>query len=355
MAIKDQIFHLSGPWGLTRVDWKNAAHVRAVVACLVQCVYVLERDRQKKRKGDKALTLPWCETFGFKLKSTLEHNVGPSIFGPFIFGPSIFGAIFEFKPPTSSCNHSAGGPRFVVAFRGTLFKKKSLVRDIKLDFQVILNEHHSSSCCQTAIQAVEDLVATAGDSREVWLTGHSLGSAIALQAGKNMAKKEVYLESLLFNPPYPSVPTEKIKSKSLKLTLHLAKSVLRAGVAVAKQSPLQRKQSESSFAAMSPWVPKLFVNEADYVCFEYIGYFGYGNWMRKHRLENIYKFASQYSLRSLLFMSKKESQAEPLHLIPSAYLTINSKPPKWFLSAHGIREWWKPNLELESEVYQCEY
>ncbi|KAL3738337.1 hypothetical protein ACJRO7_019807 [Eucalyptus globulus] len=336
---EDQTFHLGRP------SQKNAAHVIAVVACLVQCVYVLELDRQKKRKGDKALAPPWRETFGFQLKRPLVDKADSSIFG----------AIFEYNPPPYSCNHSAGGPRFVVAFRGTLFKKKSFLRDTWLDFQVILNNLHSTSRCQTAIQEVEDLVATAGYSGEVWLTGHSLGSAIALQAGKNMAKKEVYLESLLFNPPYPSVPTEKIKSKSLKLTLHLAKSVLRAGVAVAKQSPLQRKQSESSFAAMSPWVPKLFVNEADYVCFEYIGYFGYGNWMRKHRLENIYKFASQYSLRSLLFMSKKEAQTEPLHLIPSANLTINSKPPKRFLSAHGISEWWKPNLELESEVYQCEY
>ncbi|KAL3738332.1 hypothetical protein ACJRO7_019802 [Eucalyptus globulus] len=347
MAIEDQIFRLSGPRDLTRVDWKNAAHVRSVVACLVQCVYVLELDRQKERKGDKALAPPWCETFGFKLKRTLKDNVSSSI-----FGPSIFGAIFECKPPTSSCNHSAVGPRFVVAFRGTLFKKESLVRDIRLNFQVILNKLHSSSCCQTAIQAVKDLVATAGDSREVWLAGHSLGSAIALQTGKNMTIKEVYLESLLFNPPYPSVPTEKIESETVKRACHLAKSGLRAGLALATQSSEQREHSASSFAALFPWVPKLFVNKKDDFCSEYIGYFKHGKWMLKHGFENFHNFASQYSVRSMVFKSENGAQAEPLYLIPSANLTINSKPTKCLRSAHCLSQWWRQDQELESKVYK---
>ncbi|KAL3738334.1 hypothetical protein ACJRO7_019804 [Eucalyptus globulus] len=333
MANKDQNFQLSGPPKLAHVDWKNAAHVRAVVASLVQCVYVSERDRQKKRE----LALPWCETFGFQLKRKLIDKADSSIFG----------AIFKCEPLTSSCNHSAGGPRFVVAFRGTLFAKKSWLRDIGLDVQVILNKLHSSSRCQTAIQAVEDLVATADDSGEVWLTGHSLGTAIALQAGSNMAKKGVYLESLLFNPPYPSFPTEKIKGKTVKGACHLIKSGFR-------WVP-QLKQSASSFAAMSSWVPQLFVNKDDYVCSGYIGYFKDRKCMRKHGFEDFHNFASQYSVRSMLLTSETGALAEPLHLIPSANLTINLKPPKSFLSAHGIIEWWKPNLELESEVYLCEY
>lgn len=336
MDIEDQIFQLPGPPKLAYIDWKNAAHERAVVACLVQCVYVCERDRQMKPKGDKALA--WCETFGFKLKRTLVDKADSSIFG----------AIFEYKPPPSSCNHSADGPRFVVAFRGTLLKIITLTRDIWLDILIGLNRLHFRSRCQTAIQVVEDLVATAGDSREVWLTGHSLGSAIALQAGKNMAKKEVYLESLLFNPPYPSVPTEKWPR-------HLAKSVLRAGLALVTQSQEKQEQSASSFAACSPWAPQLFVNKDDVVCSGYIGYFKYQKGMLKYGLEDFAKFASQYSVRSMLvnvYRSENEARVEPSHLIPSANLTINLKPPKSFLSAHGISEWWKLNLELESEVYK---
>ncbi|XP_039168461.1 GDSL esterase/lipase At4g10955 [Eucalyptus grandis] len=344
MAFKNQDFHRSGPRARTRIDWKNADHGRSVVASLVKGAYVLERDRRGKREGSQALAPPWWETFAFQLKRILVDGADSPIFG----------AIFEYKPLPSSCNHSADGPCFVVAFRGTLFTKESFFRDIELDVQFLRNELHSSSRCKTAVQAVEDLVAAAGNSKVVWLAGHSLGSAIALEAGKNMAKKGYYLKSFLFNPPYASVPIEKIKSKIWKRAFQLAESGLCAAAALAKQSPEQLKQSADSFAALSPWVPQLFVNKADCVCSGYIGYFEHGKWMQKFRLGGIRKIASRYSV-ILLFMSENGTQAEPLHLIPSANLSINSKPPKCFLRAHKISEWWKLDLELESEVYKYEY
>ncbi|XP_039169228.1 GDSL esterase/lipase At4g10955-like [Eucalyptus grandis] len=314
--------------------WKNADHVRSVIASLVKGAYVLERDRGGKREGSQALAPPWWETFGFQLERTLEDEADPSIFG----------AIFKYEPPPSSSNYSADGPHFVVAFRGTLIEEESFL-DIKLDIQFIRNKLHFSSRCKTAVQAVEHLVA-AGNSKVVWLAGHSLGSAIGMQVGKDMAKKGVYLESLLFNPPYPSVPTDK-------RTRHLTKSGFRAVGALVTQSPEQREQSASSYAALSPWVPQLFVNKGDFVCSGYIGYFKYRKWMRKYGLEDFANFASQYSVRSMLFRSENGAQVEPLHLIPSANLTINfSNQSECFLSAHHLSKWWGQDLELESEVYK---
>ncbi|KAL3738328.1 hypothetical protein ACJRO7_019800 [Eucalyptus globulus] len=340
MATKDQIFHLSGPSGLTGINWKNADHVRKVVASLVQGAYVLEQDRQGKREGSQALAPPWWETFGFQLKRILVEKADSSIFG----------AIFEYKPPPSSCNHSADGPRFVVAFRGTLIEDESFVQDIQMDLQFFRNELHSSSRCETAMQAVENLVATAGDSR-VWLAGHSLGSAIALLAGKNMAKKGLKLESFLFNPPYVSAPIESIKSQKLKRAIQVGICAATFVGALANRSVEELSQSTDSFAALSRWVPRLFVNEVDYVSSGYISYFERQAGMQNMGARAIQRVASQHTLGSL-FLSENGTQAEPLHLIPSADLTINSNPPKEFVKAHAICEWWNPDLKLQSKVYK---
>ncbi|XP_030470201.2 GDSL esterase/lipase At4g10955-like [Syzygium oleosum] len=339
MASERESFDLSGPLYLTRVDWNNAHHRRSVAACLVQGVYILERDRQEKREGPQALAPPWWEFFNFRLLRKLVDNVDLSIFG----------AIFEYKPPSSSSNHSADGPHFVVAFRGTITKKESVSRDIKLDLHLIQHGLHSTSRFETAMQAVRNMVATAGDSR-VWLAGHSLGSAIALLAGKNMAKTGSFLKSFLFNPPYVSAPIEKIKNKKVKHGIRFANSVITAGLTLAMKAPQLRNQSANFFTALSAWVPQLYVNAADNVCSEYIGYFEHRNNMQEIGAGAIEKLATQHSLGSL-FMSAIGKQAEPLHLIPSANLTINLNPSLEFKRAHGIHQWWKHDLKLQSKVY----
>ncbi|XP_030470200.1 GDSL esterase/lipase At4g10955-like [Syzygium oleosum] len=340
MVSESEIFDRSGPSDLTRIDWNNADHQRSVAACLVQAVYVLERDRQEKREGPQALAPRWWEFFNFQLLRKLEDKANPSIFG----------AIFEYKPPPSSGNHSADGPHFVVAFRGTLIKVETFCQDMKLNAKLIRNELPSAYRCETATQAVQDMVATAGDSR-VWLAGHSLGSAIALQAGKNMAKQGLFLESFLFNPPYLSTPLEKIENESLKRAVHFGTDVGRAAWAIATKSRQQLNQSANSFAALSPWVPRLFVNKVDKICLGYIDYFDRRVSMQKMGAGGLGRFASQHSLGSLV-MSKKGKQAEPLHFIPSANLIINLDPPPEFRRAHGILEWWKQDLKLKTKVYK---
>ncbi|MBA0764182.1 hypothetical protein Gotri_013548, partial [Gossypium trilobum] len=92
---------------------------------------------------------------------------------------------------------------------------------------------------------VEDRVSKAGSSK-VWLTGHSLGAAIAMLAGKNMAKRGKFLESFLFNPPYASFPIETIfkDNKNVIRGLQLTITVINGGVALA----LGFSGDEDSFA-----------------------------------------------------------------------------------------------------------
>ncbi|KAJ6695296.1 ALPHA/BETA-HYDROLASES SUPERFAMILY PROTEIN [Salix koriyanagi] len=229
----------------------NAHHRRSVAASLVQGVRVLERDRQVKRRGSQALAPPWWEFFHFQLHRQLVDDVDSSIFG----------AIYEFKPPESHYDKSVvESPCYVIAFRGTITKPGSVQRDLELDMSIIRNRLHETSRFETAIQAVRNVVATAGESN-VWLAGHSLGAATALLAGKTMAKTGIFLQAFLFNSPFISAPIERIKDKRVKHGLRIASSVITAGLAfTTKKKSSQNSRSVDPFATLSAWIPFLFVN-----------------------------------------------------------------------------------------------
>ncbi|KAL2347954.1 hypothetical protein Fmac_001954 [Flemingia macrophylla] len=343
MASERECFDLSGPLHLTCVDWDNAYHRMSVAASLVQGVYVLEKDRQERREGPKALSLPWWEFFHFQLLRTIVDDVDSSIFG----------AIYEFKPPPSICNDTLyRSPRYVIAFRGTITKGDSVSRDIEMDIQLVRNGLHQTSRSEIAIQAARNMVAAVGGSN-VWLAGHSLGSAMAMLAGKTMAKTGIFIESFLFNPPYVSAPIERIKDKKLKHGLRFAGSVVTAGLAIAMKAKQKKGLSFDTFAALSAWVPCLFVNPYDHICCEYVGYFEHRRKMEEIGAGSIEKLATQTSLGCLVMGALGKEPEEPLHLIPSASLTINYTPSRDFRDAHGIHQWWRPDLRLESKL--CKY
>ena len=313
----------------------------SVAASLVQGVYIIERDRQEGRVGSNALAPPWWTFFHFQLFRPLVDDVDSSIFG----------AIYEFKPPAYWHNDSLyRSPRYVIAFRGTLTKADSVSRDIELDIHFIRNGLHQTSRFEIAIQAVRNMVATAGDSN-VWLAGHSLGSGIAMLAGKTMAKTGMFLESFLFNPPYVSAPIERIKDKKLKHGIRIAGSVITAGLTIAMKAKQQKSLSLDPFEALSAWVPGLFVNPADHLCSEYIGYFEHRKRMEEIGIGSIERLATQNSIGGLL-MGAFGKECEPLHLIPSANLTVNGTPARDFKEAHGIHQWWRPDLCLEHKLYK---
>ncbi|CAL5364553.1 unnamed protein product [Camellia sinensis] len=340
MASEREIFSLSGPVYLTVDDWKNPHHRRSVAASLVQGVYILERDRQQNRQGPQALAPPWWDFFHFQLIRVLVDDVDHSIFG----------AIYEFKFPPY-CNYFVQNPpRYVVAFRGTIAKPDTRSQDLKLDLQFVQNSLQQSTRFQIAMQAVQNMVAMAG-AANIWLAGHSLGSAIALLAGKNMVKIGCFVETYLFNPPFTSAPIEKIKNKKLKHWIRFTSSVVTAGIAVAVNGHHQSPQKDDSFSVLSGWIPYLFVNPSDPISSEYIGYFEHRLKMMKVGDGSLGRLATQNSIGSLL-SGALGRDSEPAHLIPSAYLTINLSPSEDFKKAHGIHQWWTPNMQCQFKLYQ---
>ncbi|CAH1451562.1 unnamed protein product [Lactuca virosa] len=339
-AISDrEIFELSGPLHLTTIDWTNPDHRRSVAACLVQGVYIIERDRQENRQPP--LAPPWWQFFNFDLHSQLIDDADSCIFG----------AIYKFKNPISEST-----PSYIIAFRGTLTKGNALSRDLELDIHIIKNGLHQTSRFEIAMQAVKNLVSGQTSKSNIWLTGHSLGSAMALLAGKKMAKSGILLDSYLFNPPFFSAPLENIKDQNLKHGIRIASSFLTAGLAVAAQirnTNQQRNNNtpEDSFLALAGWVPCLYVNPGDHICSEYIGYFEHRKKMEEIGAGGIEKLATQHSISGVFFNAIGKESHEPLHLLPSANLTINLTPAVDFKEAHGIHQWWISNQKLETRVY----
>ncbi|KAL0331082.1 UNVERIFIED_CONTAM: GDSL esterase/lipase [Sesamum angustifolium] len=344
VASEREIYGLSGPLHLTTVDCLNedeSNHQRSVAASLVQGVYILERDRQEKREGNRALAPPWWEAFQFQLYRLLIDDADSCVFG----------AIYQLTSVPSDSNHSADqAPRYVIAFRGTITKGDAFSRDVELDIHIIRNGLHQTSRFETAIQAVRHVVATFGSSN-VWLAGHSLGAAMAMLAGKNMAKTGVFLEAFLFNPPFFSAPIERIKDKKVKHGIRFAGSVITAGLALAMKHNHQANRSGGTFVALSAWLPCLFVNRADHICSEYVGYFEHRKRMEEMGAGAVERLATQHSIGGLLLNAMGKPSEEPLHLIPSASLTVNLTPVRDFKEAHGIHQWWRPDLLLESKIY----
>ncbi|XP_054808619.1 GDSL esterase/lipase At4g10955-like [Prosopis cineraria] len=345
MASEREYFDLSGPLHLTSVDWNNANNRMTVAASLVQGVYILERDRQERREGPNALASPWWAFFNFKLLRPLVDDVDSSIFG----------AIYEFRPQLSQSNDvfQRTVPRYVIAFRGTITKTDSVSRDIELDMHIVRNGLHQTSRAEIAIQAVRNIVAASVSDSNIWLAGHSLGSAMAMLCGKTMAKTGKFLESFLFNPPYVAAPIERIKDKKLKHGIRFAGSVITAGLTIAMKVKQPKNLTFGDpFAALSAWVPCLFVNPSDHICSEYMGYFEHRRKMQEIGAGGIERLASQNSLTRLLMSATGRESSEPLHLIPSASLTVNLTPSGDFKEAHGIHQWWGSDLQLESKLYK---
>lgn len=342
MGSERETFEISGPLHLKVPDWKNTDHRRSVAASLVQGVYILERDRHEKRLGAEALAPPWWLFFHFHLCSELIDTADSSIFG----------AIYEFKQPDSNNHHSVNdGPRYVIAFRGTITKGDAFSRDFELDVSFIRNDLHRTSRFEIAIQAVRGMVATYGSSN-IWLAGHSLGSAMAMLVGKDMAKAGVFLESYLFNPPYVSAPIERIKDKKVKRGIRFAASVITAGLAIASKNNHHVNRQVDTFAALSEWIPYLFVNPSDHICSEYIGYFEHRTNMEEIGAGVIEKLATQHSIGGLVMSVMGKQPEEPLHLLPSANVIVNLSHARDFKDAHGIHQWWRPDLHLESKVHK---
>ncbi|KAH9627119.1 hypothetical protein KSS87_019629 [Heliosperma pusillum] len=343
-----ELFNICGPFHLQSVDWSEPNQRRSIIASLVQGVYVSERDRQQKRVDLDALAPIWWEIFGFELIQLLVDNDAES---------SIFGAIFQYQ---SHNNLNENGdippqsrpPKYVIAFRGCLMKSETKYKDIKKGLKFFLNRLTRDSRYQISLEYVQDIIAQVGPEN-VWLTGHSLGAAIALQIGKTMVRQGRLVEAYLFNPPYPSAPFDMLTNEKYKTRFRVVSSLATAVVsAVLKSTPDNNAQQYDPFMILSPWKPYLFVNQNDPFCCRYIGYFKHREYMERKGFSRIERVAAKDTLVSIVSGAcGKDGDAH--HLIPTALLVTNSLPTKVeFKIAHGIHQWWAPGINLQSVTYE---
>ncbi|KAL8141574.1 hypothetical protein V2J09_014606 [Rumex salicifolius] len=353
MATDKRDFNKRGPTHLTIVDWflhltsfvfncmEDDHHRRSVAAALVEGVYILEKDRQKKRHGSQARAPTWWEFFRFKLVRELVDDKDNSIIG----------AVFEYDTSTR------GSPRYIVAFRGTILRWRSLVGDFSYNLKVIKNKLRKTARLEIAVKAVKEVVKKS-PNMNVWVAGHSLGASIAMLAAKKMFLLDTHVESFLFNPPYVSAPIETIKDRRVKFGLRTAGTLLTAGLVLANKKKLE--SSSDDFTAFASWVPNLFVHPSDHICSEYIGYFGKSGKMEESGVGQIVRLALPHSLAGLMMNTFVKKAVSAAHLIPSARLTVNnsnnmassSRLRDWF-KAHKLEQWWSLDLhgQLHTDVH----
>lgn len=318
---------------------------------MVRGVYCLEYDRlrlqgKRHRHGAQALAPPWWESIHFRLFRVLED-----------VDDSIIGAIYEYEHEHPPSPQNPDVPRYVIAFRGIIRKRRIILKDLTSGLGWVLNElQRRSSRFHCAMHAVQERVAVAG-AQNVWLAGHSLGAAIAMVVGKKMViKKGCFLKTYLFNPPFVGIPIDSlINDEKLKQGIRFAstgvKAILTNAVALAGDLHHQQRHDHDSFAAVSRWQPYLFVNKNDPICAEYIGYFRNREEMKQSGAETE-RIAEKSSIMSLVSSAVFGGDLEASHLLPSAHVTTNTGSTPDVEQAHGIDQWWDRFLISESMLYQ---
>ena len=219
----------------------------------------------------------------------------------------------------------------MIAFRGTILKPSSAEQDMKLNIKLLTAElRKDNSRFKPALDAVKEVVQEA-EPANIWLAGHSLGSAIAMLVGKSMAEEQgKYLKTFLFNPPFlrPSL-SRNINSPRLENVICSLKNVIKAGISSVGGDHLWQKRHDQ-FNKLSDWIPNLFVNEDDPICSGYIDHF------RNREIKSEIR-----SIRSALRAAVGMDPQLPVHLLPKAYLTISENSSSCdVLEAHGLKQWW---------------
>lgn len=195
-----------------------------MASSLVKGVYTLERDRQNKRVGPESRAKPWWDFLHFTLLETLIDKKS-----------SIYGAVFEYELYNlhQDTPHLKAPPRYVIAFRGTILEPETLLSDGKHNLRCFFNRLHRGNRFILAEQAIHTMVVKHSKPATIWLTGHSLGAALALLAGKTMITKfNFFLEAHIFNPPILSFPLEQLLGNNmLKGVIRITENVIKATVA----------------------------------------------------------------------------------------------------------------------------
>ncbi|KAG5622132.1 hypothetical protein H5410_007350 [Solanum commersonii] len=217
---------------LYRMCRKNESYKRVVMACFVQSAYLLELDRQENRYGlETALAAQWWTPFKYKLVEPLVDERDGSIFAAVLEWDQA-AALADFIPirPT-------GAPKVVLAIRGTLLKNPTIRRDIEDDLRYLAWESLKGSFrFERLLSALKSIIFNQQGSKNVSITGHSLGAGFALEVYKALAAEGTYVEAHLFNPPSVSLAMSyRILSGKAGFVWKRFKSMLPSNSRVSKQ------------------------------------------------------------------------------------------------------------------------
>ncbi|KAG7603291.1 Fungal lipase-like domain [Arabidopsis thaliana x Arabidopsis arenosa] len=307
-------------------------------------------DRLKKRvRRPDSLATAWWEFFHFTLLETLIDD-----------DRSIYGAIFEYDHYNLYQNtpNLKLPPHYVIAFRGTVLKGETWMPDVKLDIRCILDNLHQGPRTIHAIQAIRAMIDKHSESA-IWLAGHSLGAALVLLAGKTMKISGFLLESYIFNPPIISIPLEQLPGGVLlKGVFRITESLVKATATTVTMALTDQRVQEDSKTAL--WIPYLYVNPADPICAGYIDYFKHKTFMSKIGASIIEKTGSRSSFRhpwtrriGTSSSQLSDLSMEPLHLLPSADMTVNKNKSTSSMAAHGLHQWWEQDSVLRKNWKNC--
>ncbi|EOA20847.1 hypothetical protein CARUB_v10001184mg [Capsella rubella] len=344
MSSNTDDFSNFGPFHLTSIDWTNSYYRTSVASSLVNGVYTLEGDRREKRVGSESLANPWWEFFNFTLMETLIDDDG-----------AIYGAVFEYNLYSLYQNTpNVKVPHHVIAFRGTVLKGKTWKSDMKLNLKIMFNSLHHGGRPVHAMRTIRSMVEKHSESA-IWLAGHSLGAALVLLAGKSMTSVGFLLESYIFNPPISTIPLEQLPGgDKIRGAFQIAKSVVKATVAVA----LADHKFQEDNTKTASWIPYLYVNPKDPICAGYINYFKHKTFMSKIGASKIERTGARKSVRCLLVRGKGKTShsdlsTEPLHLLPSADMTVNYNKPTKSTTAHELHQWWERDSAMRENWESC--
>ncbi|XP_009631152.1 GDSL esterase/lipase At4g10955-like [Nicotiana tomentosiformis] len=320
--------HISSPgWReLISSSWKDESYKRITMACFVQAVYLLELDRQENRSRETALAPQWLTPFKYKLVEVLVDERDGSIFAAVLEWDQA-AALADFIPVRPT-----GAPKVVLAIRGTLLRNPTIRRDIEDDLRYLAWESLKGSFRFDRVLADIKSIINIQGSKNVSITGHSLGAGFALEVYKALAADGTYIEAHLFNPPSVSLAMslrilggkagfvwKRFKSMLPSNSQNLGKGADEAAAEVTES------RITSELKQMLP-MPHLYVNTGDYICYYYN-----------------YPDGGQNSI----FHSNKEKEAKLRNGQTGVKLFVVSKGKQRFLEAHRLQQWWSDDLEFQ--------